>query len=797
MTRGNDPVSTAATGRFAEHASAPGTGGGYILGLSCFYHDSAAVLLRDGAIVAAAQEERFTRRRHDPSFPRNAIAYCLREEGITVADLAAIAFYDKPFLKYLDRGVDSFLAAAPHGFSGFRAALEGGAGLKLNVRRAIRRELGYAGPVLFPLHHESHAASAFYPSPFEEAAVVTVDGVGEWQTTTIGHGHGADLKVLREIRFPHSLGLLYSAATYHAGFRVNSGEYKLMGLAPYGEPRYVQALLDEVIDLREDGSFRLNLDHFDFLGGTRMTARSFDRIAGGPPRAPESELLQRHMDLARSVQEVLEAAMLRMCRHAARETGSRNLVLAGGVALNAVANGRVARAGIFDRIWVQPAAHDAGGALGAALIAHHRWFRRPRVLPMVAADAAADDGTRDAMRGALLGPAFDETAVRAALDRVGAVYERMPEDALDAETARLLAAGQVVGWFQGRMEFGPRALGARSILADPRAPDMQSRINLKIKFREGFRPFAPAVLRESAERYFDLAGLEGESPYMLQVVPVRSARETDVAPQDVTSPEAASSETDAPQGLARLARVRGALPAVTHVDGSARVQTVDATRNPRFHRLLKAFEAETGCPVLVNTSFNVRGEPIVCTPEDAWGCFLRTHLDALVIGPFLLRKAAQPPHPAPDAAASRPRPRDGEAEPTAKDVRMLGVLFFVFAGLLAWVFFRAGDPGSGAWWRSALVALPLGAGTGCLLLGARARALYRLWARFGALLGRVVSPVVLGILYYGVVTPYALAARKGRDPLFRRGMQRARGAETHWRAPDAPFTSRKDLTRQY
>lgn len=760
-------MASAAPGRFAEHAKTS-VDSGYILGISCFYHDAAAVLLRDGVILSAVQEERFSRRRHDPSFPRRAIAYCLGEAGITVADLSAVAFYDKPFLKYLDRGVDSFLAAAPGGFSGFKAALEGGASLKLNVRRAIRRELGYAGPVLFPLHHESHAASAFYPSPFEEAAVVTVDGVGEWQTTTIGHGRGDALDVLKEIRFPHSLGLLYSAATYHAGFRVNSGEYKLMGLAPYGEPRYVQALLDEVIDLREDGSFRLNLDHFDFLGGTRMTSARFDRIAGGPPRKPESELLQRHMDLARSVQEVLETAVLRLCRHAARETGSRNLVLAGGVALNAVANGRVAREGIFDRVWVQPAAHDAGGALGAALIAHHRWFRRPRV---------AEPG--DAMRGALLGPSFGEDAVRAALDRVGAVYERLPEDALDAETARLLADGQVIGWFQGRMEFGPRALGSRSILADPRAPGMQSRINLKIKFREGFRPFAPAVLREAADRHFDLSGLHGESPYMLQVVPVRAAGETSSSGEDA-------------EGLARLKRVGGPLPAVTHVDGSARVQTVDPDRNPRFYRLLKAFEARTGCPVLVNTSFNVRGEPIVCTPEDAWGCFLRTHLDALVIGPFLLRKPAQPPHPEPSAEASRPRPR-GEPEPTARDVRVLGAWFLAFAALLAWIVFRKGAP-EAAWWRGVLPALPLAAGVACVVLGARARWLHAAWARFGMLLGRVVSPVVLGVLYYGVVTPYALCVRRRRDPAFRPGMQRA---ESHWREPDAPFTSRRGLTRQY
>ena len=599
----------------ATASPAPPSASPWILGLSCFYHDSAAVLLRDGVIVAAAQEERFTRIRHDEAFPAQAVAYCFREAGITVADVGLVAFYDKPFLKFFDRILDTWLAAAPRGLASFRAALPAWAGSKLWMRSALRKHLGYSGRILFPMHHESHAASAFLPSPFEEAAVVTVDGVGEWQTTTIGHGKGNDLELLSEIRFPHSLGLLYSAFTYYTGFKVNSGEYKVMGLAPYGEPKFVAKILDNLIDLREDGSFRLNMDYFGYLGGLAMTNARFDALFGGPPRKPESALTQREMDLARSVQEVTELAMLRICGRAAVLTGSRNLCLAGGVALNCVANGKLLRAGNFDRIWIQPAAGDAGGALGAALLAHHRFRERPRApLPS------------DSMQGALLGPAYSDDAIETLLREKGAPYRKLTGDALYAAAADALAQGQVIGWFQGRMEFGPRALGSRSILADPRSAEMQRGINMRIKFREGFRPFAPAVLREEAAHWF---ALEGESPYMLFTVPVRE-------------PKRGALPTER-NGFDKLKGVGGGIPAVTHVDGSARVQTVDAERNPALHALLRAFADRTGCPILVNTSFNVRGEPIVCSPWDAYICFMRTGLEMLVMGSFVLAKKDQPP----------------------------------------------------------------------------------------------------------------------------------------------------------
>lgn len=587
----------------------------YILGLSCFYHDSAAVLLKNGAIVAAAQEERFTRKRHDEAFPEAAVAYCLREAGITIADVGLVAFYDKPFLKFFDRIVDSWLTAVPKGLPQFRAGLPAWAGDKLWMRRSLRKHLGYAGRILFPMHHESHAASAFLPSPFGEAAIVTIDGVGEWQTTTIGHGKGNDFEILSEIRFPHSLGLLYSAFTHYTGFKVNSGEYKVMGLAPYGKPDYVQAILDNLIDLREDGSFRLNMDYFGYLGGLAMTNARFHALFGGPPRKPEAPLAQRDMDLARSVQEVTEIAVMRVCAHAAGLTGSRNLCLAGGVALNCVANGKVLRSGLFDHLWIQPAAGDAGGALGAALLAHHRFRELPRV-PV----------PKDSMQGSLLGPAYDDATIEALLRERGAPYRRLEGEALYEAVADALASGQVIGWFQGRMEFGPRALGNRSILADPRSASMQREINLRIKGREGFRPFAPAVLAEAAPEWF---GLDGESPYMLVTAPLLDGKRGAPPPAGVA-------------GLDLLKHVGGAVPAVTHVDGSARVQTVDAGRNLAFHGLLTAFARKTGCPMLVNTSFNVRGEPIVCTPYDAYICFMRTGLDLLVMGNHLIRKADQP-----------------------------------------------------------------------------------------------------------------------------------------------------------
>ena len=584
-----------------------------ILGLSCFYHDAAACLVRDGRIVAAAQEERFTRVKHDPSFPHHAVAYCLREGGITTANLDAVAFYDKPFLTF-ERLLETYLAFAPRGLASFIKAMPVWLKQKLWTPDVIARELGtdgepFAGPVLFTEHHESHAASAFFPSPFERAAVITADGVGEWATTSWGVGDGNALDLRAEIHFPHSLGLLYSAFTYFCGFRVNSGEYKLMGLAPYGESRYADTIRRELIDLKPDGSFRLNLDYFTYPVGLTMTGRKFEALFDGPRREPEGPLTQREMDLARSVQLVTEEVMLALAQHVHRETGETNLCLAGGVALNCVANGRLLREGPFENIWIQPAAGDAGGALGAALMAWHAWNDAPRLTP-----------TGDAMQGAYLGPQFSDDEIAAFLDAEGIPHERLDDDALVEYAADLLAQGHVVGWFQGRMEFGPRALGHRSILADPRGREVQRVVNLKIKFRESFRPFAPSVLADRASDYFDL---DTESPYMLLVADVRDA-------------------TTGGTGLDRRHHTDSPIPAVTHVDGSARIQTVSEDRSPTYARLLRAFEARTGCPVLVNTSFNVRGEPIVCTPEDAVRCFRRTHMDALVLGNHLVTKSMLP-----------------------------------------------------------------------------------------------------------------------------------------------------------
>ncbi|MBL0275853.1 MAG: carbamoyltransferase [Anaeromyxobacter sp.] len=590
----------------------------HVLGISAYYHDSAACLVSDGRIVAAAQEERFSRVKHDPGFPRRAAEACLRQGGIAARDLAAVAFYDKPFTK-LDRILETHLAMAPRGLPAFLAAIPVWLDQKLWIPDLVKRELGYEGPVLFPEHHQSHAASAFFPSPFEAAAFLTLDGVGEWATASYGAGRGNRLTLAAEQRFPHSLGLLYSAFTYQAGFRVNSGEYKLMGLAPYGQPRFVRAILDELVDLKPDGSLRLDLSYFDFVAGLRMTNRRFDALFGGPPRAPEAPLTQREMDLARSIQEVTEEVVLRCARHVRAETGERDLCLAGGVALNCVANGKLLRAGVFDRLWIQPAAGDAGGAMGAALLAWHHHFGQE----------AAPKGGRDLLSGACLGPAHDEAEVAAFLSARGLPHRRLDEAALLDEVSALLEAGRVVGWFQGRMEFGPRALGNRSILGDARSPQMQRHMNLAIKFRESFRPFAPAVPLERAAEWFELPG---ESPYMLLTAQVKRSRQ-----------RAMTAEEAGRLGLDRLDVVRSEIPAVTHLDHSARVQTVDRRDHPRFHALLTRFGERTGCPVLVNTSFNVRGEPPVESPLDAWRCFMRTGMDALVLGDHLLVREGQPP----------------------------------------------------------------------------------------------------------------------------------------------------------
>jgi carbamoyltransferase len=593
-----------------------------ILGISAFYHDSAAALVRDGRIVAAAQEERFTRKKHDAGFPSRAIAYCLAEAGLTPDQLDYVAFYDKPFTKF-ERLLETYFAYAPRGLRSFALAMPLWLRDKLHMRRTIRRAL--SGPtraaLLFMDHHESHAASAFFPSPFEEAAILTLDGVGEWSTTTYGTGSGNRIRLTHHLRFPHSLGLLYSAFTYYCGFKVNSGEYKLMGLAPYGRPIYQDAIYQRLIDLKPDGSFWLNMDYFNYCQGLTMTGRRFHRLLGGPPRRPESMLEQRHMDLAASIQAVTEEIVLRMGRDLHRQTAMKNLVLAGGVALNCVANGRLLREGPFEDIWIQPAAGDAGGALGAALFVWHQLLERPRC-----------PNGRDSQQGSFLGPQFASQEVEKFLNSRGVAYRHFADEAeLFAHTAELLADDKVVGWFQGRMEFGPRALGARSILGDARSPAMQAKMNLKIKFRESFRPFAPCVLQEHAHEWFDMQPGQ-ESPYMLLVAPVRQAKRVPIAPGE------RQLMANDPDLRNRVNVVRSTVPAITHVDYSARVQTVDEDRNPRFHRLLQAFYDLTGCPVLVNTSFNVRGEPIVCTPEDAYRCFLATEMDALVLEDMVLYK---------------------------------------------------------------------------------------------------------------------------------------------------------------
>ncbi|MHB1035970.1 MAG: carbamoyltransferase family protein [Pirellulales bacterium] len=592
-----------------------------ILGISAFYHDSAAALVVDGQIVAAAQEERFTRKKHDPGFPARAIEYCLAEAGLAPGELDYVGFYDKPLLKF-ERLLETYLAFAPRGFRSFVEAMPLWLRQKLYLPREISRGLkhAYKKRYVFTEHHESHAASAFFPSPFEEAAILTLDGVGEWATSSFGYGRGNHITLTHELHFPHSLGLLYSAFTYFTGFRVNSGEYKLMGLAPYGEPRYADLILSRLVDLKQDGSFRMDMSYFNYCQGLTMTSRKFDRLFGGPPRRPESPLTQREMDLAASIQLVTEEIMLRAARHVHAQTGMKRLCLAGGVALNCVGNGRILREGPFDEIWIQPAAGDAGGALGTALFIWHQLLDQPR-----------ECRPRDSQHGSLLGPRFSDESIREFLDAAGAKYRRFDDDAaLCDHVADLLAGEKVVGWLQGRMEFGPRALGGRSILGDARSRRMQSVMNLKIKFRESFRPFAPSVLEERAGDYFQMRPGE-QSPYMLLVAPVAEAKRLPLN-------DAAAGL----KGLAKLAVPRSEVPAVTHVDYSARVQTVDAERHGRYHQLLRKFEEKTGCPVVINTSFNVRGEPIVCTPQDAYRCFMATNMDALVLERFVLVKEEQP-----------------------------------------------------------------------------------------------------------------------------------------------------------
>ncbi len=593
------------------------TAGTYILGISAYYHDSAAALLRDGEIVAAVSEDRFTRKKGDSGFPSRAVEYCLGQAGITVKDLAHVGFYDKPILKF-ERILETYLGTAPKGYRQFLMAGPLWIKEKLFMDRMLHDALDYDGDILYAEHHESHAASAFFPSPFEEAAILTMDGVGEWATASMGVGRGNDIELLKELLWPDSLGLLYSAFTYYTGFKVNSGEYKVMGLAPYGQPKFTQLIYDHLIDLKPDGSFRLNQEYFDYLSGFTMTNSRFDALFGAPPRVPETNLSQREMDLARSVQDVCEEVMMRMARTAHKVTGLDSLCLAGGVALNCVGNGKLLRDGPFKRLWIQPAAGDAGGALGVAQLIWHRHHGQPRrVTP----------GT-DSMKGACLGPEYSDAEIEAFLRSVGAVYHRLDRAPLHQTVAGLLANEKIIGWFNGRLEFGPRALGSRSILGDPRSPRMQAQMNIKIKFREGFRPFAPSVLRERVADWFEM---DCDSPYMLLVAPVKQSRQIPMTAQQQSL-----------WGLDLLNQPRSDIPAVTHIDYSARVQTVSREVSPDYYDLIREFEKLTGCPVVVNTSFNVRGEPIVCSPKDAHTCFMRTHIDALVLGSFLLYKQEQP-----------------------------------------------------------------------------------------------------------------------------------------------------------
>jgi carbamoyltransferase len=589
-----------------------------ILGISAFYHDSASCLVQDGKIISAAQEERFTRKKHDFSFPKNAVHYCLQESKLQAKDLDFVVFYDKPFIKF-ERILETYLAYAPYGIRSFIKAIPLWIKQKLWMKEVIGKELDFEGKIIFPEHHESHAASAFFPSPFQEAAFLTIDGVGEWTTASYGIGKDNEVRILAEIHFPHSLGLLYSAFTYYTGFKVNSGEYKVMGLAPYGEARYKDLILSELMDLKEDGSFRMNMKYFDYCAGLTMTNKRFEKLLGGPPRKPESRVTQRDMDLARSVQEVTEEVMLRMARHVYQETGQKNLCLAGGVALNCVGNGRLLREGPFENIWIQPAAGDAGGALGAALFVWYQYLENHRVA----------DGKKDFQQGSFLGPEFGNGYLTDYLKKNAIPYTEISDAEIPARIADLIADQKVIGWFQGGMEFGPRALGGRSIIGDARSPAMQEAMNLKIKFRESFRPFAPSVIRERVSDFFEI---DKESSYMLLVAPVKKEICKEMSPEEQKQ-----------FGLDKLHVVRSSIPAVTHVDYSARVQTVNKEDNPLYYRMIEKFGEKYGCPVIINTSFNVRGEPIVCTPEDAYLCFMRTNMDYLIMGNFLIEKKDQKP----------------------------------------------------------------------------------------------------------------------------------------------------------
>jgi carbamoyltransferase len=722
----------------------------YILGISAFYHDSAACLVRDGEILAAAQEERFTRRKHDANFPSNAVDYCLKYAGITVDDIDFVAFYDKPLLTF-ERLLETYIDYAPRGLPSFLKAMPVWLKDKLWTRENIAKALNYEGKILFTEHHESHAASAFYPSPFERAAVLTMDGVGEWATTSYGYGQGNELHLLKELHFPHSIGLLYSAFTYYLGFKVNSGEYKVMGLAPYGEPRYTGRILDQLVELHDDGSLRLNMEYFNFAAGLTMTNAAFEKLFGEPRREPESELRQIHLDLARSVQEVTELAMVKIARHVKQETGEKNLCLAGGVALNCVGNGRILREKIFENIWIQPAAGDAGGALGAALSVWYQYLGNER-------DAAKSQNTNDC-KNYYLGPNFSNDEITGFLNSVGANYQKLPREEIYGTIAEHLADEKVVGWFQGRMEFGPRALGGRSILGDARSPKMQTQMNLKIKYRESFRPFAPSVLREKVADFFEL---ETDSPYMLLVAPVRENLRV-----------AMTEDEQKLFGIEKLNLRRSTIPAVTHIDYSARIQTVKAEESPAYHGLISAFENLTGCPVVVNTSFNVRGEPIVCTPRDAYRCFMKTEMDFLVMEDIVLDKRAQNGN-SPLEKTEEQKPEESEtAKVTNKQARNTAlVVAGVFLLIAAWNFYRTRETVGIVF--ASLSAIFVLTGT---FLPKLAKLFHVYWMKLAMFLGHINSIILLTLLFYLLFVPYNLISRiVGRDPLRRRGKK----GESNW-----------------
>jgi carbamoyltransferase len=721
----------------------------YILGISAYYHDSAACLVRDGEILAAAQEERFTRKKHDHNFPSNAVDYCLKHAGITVDDLDFVAFYDKPLLTF-ERLLETYIDYAPLGLRSFLKAMPIWLKEKLWTRENIAKALNYEGKILFTEHHESHAASAFFPSPFESAAVVTMDGVGEWATTSYGFGQGNELHLQKELHFPHSIGLLYSAFTYYLGFKVNSGEYKVMGLAPYGEPRYTQQILDELVTLYDDGSLRLNMKYFNFAAGLTMTNAAFDELFGEPRREPESELRQIHLDLARSVQEVTELAMVKIARYVQKETGEKNLCLAGGVALNCVGNGRILREKIFENIWIQPAAGDAGGALGAALSVWYQYLGNER---------APENYQSNGKKNYYLGPHFTNDEITSFLDSVGANYQKLPRTELNETVAGHLADEKVVGWFQGRMEFGPRALGGRSILGDARSPKMQTQMNLKIKFRESFRPFAPSILREKVSDFFEL---ETDSPYMLLVAPVRE------------NLRVAMTESEQQLfGIEKLNLRRSTIPAVTHIDYSARIQTVANEESPAYHGLISAFNDLTGSPILVNTSFNVRGEPIVCSPQDAYRCFMKTEMDFLVMEDVLLDKRAQNGNlPVESVAGQNPKSVEIE-QVTNKQARNTALVVAAVLFLIAaWNFYRSRETAWIVFASLSAIFVLMG-----VFLPKPAKLFHIYWMKLALVLGHINSIILLTLLFYLVFVPYNLISRIiGRDPLRRRGEK----GESNW-----------------